>query len=112
MLAALDPWHAHLARLEGRNSGRLALAYKKLRFLRATRDDHAAYLATWLQVLKEDKRALLTAASHAQRAVDFLHVANPIATDAADTNTADDIAATKPLTAYAADACASGYIKA
>jgi antirestriction protein ArdC len=38
-----------------------------------TRDDHAAYIATWITVLKNDKRAIFTAASHAQRAVDFLH---------------------------------------
>ncbi|MFZ6769791.1 ArdC family protein [Undibacterium sp. Di26W] len=37
------------------------------------RDDHAAYLASWLKVLKADKRAIFTAAAHAQRAVDFLH---------------------------------------
>ena len=37
------------------------------------RDDHAAYIASWIQVLKNDKRAIFTAASHAQRAVDFLH---------------------------------------
>jgi antirestriction protein ArdC len=37
------------------------------------RDDHASYLAHWLEVLKEDKRAIFTAASHAQRALDFLH---------------------------------------
>jgi antirestriction protein ArdC len=37
------------------------------------RDDHAAYIATWITVLKNDKRAIFTAASHAQRAVDFLH---------------------------------------
>lgn len=36
------------------------------------RDDHAAYLAHWLQVLKADKRAIFTAASHAQRAADYL----------------------------------------
>jgi len=36
------------------------------------RDDHAAYLAHWLGVLKEDKRAIFTAATHAQRAADFL----------------------------------------
>jgi len=34
--------------------------------------DHAAYLAHWLQVLKEDKRAIFSAASHAQRAADYL----------------------------------------
>ena len=36
------------------------------------REDHAAYLAHWLQVLKEDKRAIFTAASHAQKAADYL----------------------------------------
>lgn len=38
-----------------------------------TREDHAAYLAHWLEVLKDDKRAIFTAAAHAQRALDFLH---------------------------------------
>jgi antirestriction protein ArdC len=33
----------------------------------------AAYIAIWIRVLKNDKRAIFTAASHAQRAVDFLH---------------------------------------
>jgi len=37
------------------------------------REDHAAYIGTWLKVLKNDKRAIFTAAAHAQRAVDFLH---------------------------------------
>ncbi|MEZ0018211.1 ArdC family protein [Sinorhizobium fredii] len=37
------------------------------------RNDHAAYIAAWLQVLREDKRAIFAAAAHAQRAVDFLH---------------------------------------
>jgi antirestriction protein ArdC len=30
------------------------------------------YLASWLQVLKEDKRAIFSAAAHAQRAADYL----------------------------------------
>jgi antirestriction protein ArdC len=38
----------------------------------ALRDDHASYLDHWLKVLKADKRAIFTAASHAQRAADFL----------------------------------------
>jgi len=38
------------------------------------REDHAAYLAHWLNVLKADNRAIFTAASQAQRAADFLHV--------------------------------------
>jgi len=37
------------------------------------RDDHAAYIASWINVLKDDKRAIFTAASHAQRAADYLH---------------------------------------
>jgi antirestriction protein ArdC len=37
------------------------------------RDDHASYLASWLTVLKNDPRAIFTAASHAQRAADFLN---------------------------------------
>ena len=43
------------------------------------REDHAAYLAHWLEVLKADRRAIFSAASHAQRAADFLlaFVASP-----------------------------------
>jgi antirestriction protein ArdC len=37
------------------------------------RDDHASYIASWIKVLKDDKRAIFSAASHAQRAADFLH---------------------------------------
>jgi antirestriction protein ArdC len=37
------------------------------------REDHAAYLHSWLGVLKGDKKAIFTAAAHAQRAVDYLH---------------------------------------
>ena len=36
------------------------------------REDHAAYIETWLTALKGDKRAIFTAASHAQKAADFL----------------------------------------
>jgi antirestriction protein ArdC len=44
------------------------------------RDDHAAYIASWLNVLKGDKRAIFAAASHATKAVDFLHDVQPKAT--------------------------------
>ncbi|WP_338331162.1 zincin-like metallopeptidase domain-containing protein, partial [Rhizorhapis sp. SPR117] len=37
------------------------------------RADHAAYIGHWLSVLKDDKRAVFTAAAHAQRAADYLH---------------------------------------
>lgn len=35
-------------------------------------DNHAAYIESWLKVLRGDKRFLFTAAAHAQRAVDWL----------------------------------------
>lgn len=47
------------------------------------RDDHAAYLGSWLKVLQSDKRAIFQAAAHAQRAVDFLHGLQDTATTAA-----------------------------
>jgi antirestriction protein ArdC len=52
-----------------------------------TRDDHAAYIASWLKVPKDDKRAIFTAASHAQKAADFLHELQPNA----DTAPAEDL---------------------
>ena len=36
------------------------------------RPDHAAYVASWIKVLKNDKRAIFTAASRAQEAVDWM----------------------------------------
>jgi antirestriction protein ArdC len=37
------------------------------------RPDHAAYIASWLDALRNDRRFIFTAASHAQRAADYLH---------------------------------------
>src|SRR6266478_3823217 len=37
------------------------------------REDNAAYIATWLEVLKNDNRAIFAAAAHAQRAADYLN---------------------------------------
>ena len=36
------------------------------------REDHAAYISDWLEVLKNDKRAIFSAAAHAQKAADYL----------------------------------------
>jgi antirestriction protein ArdC len=36
------------------------------------RPDHASYIDHWLAVMKQDNRAILTAAAHAQRAADYL----------------------------------------
>lgn len=37
------------------------------------REDHAAYLKSWLKGLRNDKKFIFKAASHAQKAVDFLN---------------------------------------
>ena len=49
--------------------------------------DHAAYIQSWLKVLKDDKRAIFSAAAHAQKAADFLHGFQ------AQTETAEGVAA-------------------
>jgi antirestriction protein ArdC len=41
------------------------------------RPDHAAYIASWLKALQDDKRLIFSAAAHAQRAVDYLHGLQP-----------------------------------
>ena len=41
------------------------------------RDDHAAYIDHWLKVLKSDKRAIFSAAAHAQKAADYLKSLQP-----------------------------------
>ncbi len=41
------------------------------------RPDHAAYVASWLKVLRDDKRAIFTAASLAQKAADWMHQRQP-----------------------------------
>ena len=54
--------------------GELAAAIlgQRLGFAPDHLDNHAAYLDSWLKVLRGDKRFLFTAAAHAQRAVDWL----------------------------------------
>ncbi len=53
------------------------------------RADHAAYIENWLRVLKNDKRAIFTAAGHAERAAAYLHSFQP-KTDTTDESQADD----------------------
>ncbi len=48
------------------------------------RSDHASYLASWLTLLKSDKRAIFSAAAHAQRAVTYLHGLQPHAATIAE----------------------------
>lgn len=45
------------------------------------RADHASYIDHWLKVLRDDKRAIFSAAAHAQRAADFLHGLQPKPSD-------------------------------
>lgn len=47
------------------------------------RPDHAAYVASWLRVLKNDPRAIFTAASKAQAAADWMHAQQPQSTEKA-----------------------------
>lgn len=42
------------------------------------RPDHADYIGSWLKALRNDKRAIFSAAGHAQRAVDYLHGLQPV----------------------------------
>ncbi len=89
LIHELTHWTGHdrrLARTFGKRFGDRAYAFEELvaelgsAFLSADlaltlepRADHAAYLGHWLDVLKTDKRAIFTAASHAQRAADYLN---------------------------------------
>lgn len=84
----LGHWTGHDSRLKRDFTGRFgseAYAFEELvaeltaayvcgasGFYAAPREDHAAYLASWLKVLKGDKRAFITAASQAQKAADFI----------------------------------------
>jgi len=49
------------------------------------REDHSAYIESWLKALRNDKRAIFHAAAHAQRAADFLHgLQEPAISEAAE----------------------------
>lgn len=89
----LTHWTAHPTRLDrvlGKRFGDDAYAAEELlaelgaAFLCSSlgitadvREDHAAYIDAWLGVLHADKKAIFTAAAHAQRAVDYLHGLQP-----------------------------------
>ncbi len=86
LLHELTHWTGHpnrLARVYGRRFGDTAYAREELvaemgaAFLCASvhitgRLQHPEYINHWLSVLREDKRAVFTAASHAQKAADYL----------------------------------------
>lgn len=49
-----------------------------LGFEPVTREEHAAYIQSWLKVLKDDKRFIFQAASYAQKAVEYLVQLQPV----------------------------------
>jgi antirestriction protein ArdC len=57
------------------------------------REDHAAYIGSWLRALSDDKRLIFSAAAHAQRAVDYLHELQPQAASDAGGASAEERAA-------------------
>jgi antirestriction protein ArdC len=81
-------WTGHKTRLDRDLSGRFgnasyaaeeliaeltaAFVGAMLGFHPTTRDDHAAYVKHWIRLLSDDKRAIITAASKAQAAADYL----------------------------------------
>lgn len=89
LLHELTHWTAHPSRLARDLSGRFgsnAYAAEELvaelgaAFMCADHGvtgqlQHAAYIKSWLEVLKQDKRAIFTAASKAQQAADYLNAA-------------------------------------
>jgi antirestriction protein ArdC len=56
------------------------------------RDDHASYIANWLKVLRDDKRAIFTAAAHAERAAAYLHAFQPGASAPSDAHNHEEAA--------------------
>lgn len=42
------------------------------------REDHAAYIQSWLKALKDDKKLIFSAAAHASRAAEFLKAKQPV----------------------------------
>src|SRR3546814_18694986 len=52
------------------------------------RHDHAAYIASWLQLLEDEPRATFTAASQAQAAADWVHAPQPCTSTSSKTGRA------------------------
>jgi antirestriction protein ArdC len=97
-LHELTHWSGHPARLDrslGRRFGESAYAMEELvaeisaAFLTAScgiegKLQHASYVSQWIQVLKDDKRAVFAAAAKAQQAADYIEgLAKPAPTEPA-----------------------------
>lgn len=105
LLHELTHWTGHesrLAREFGKRFGSDAYAFEELvaeigaAFLCAALGikgelRHAAYVANWLKVLKEDNRAIFTAASQASKAADYLRSFSEVSAE--ETDDAEAIAA-------------------
>lgn len=65
------------------------------------RPDHAAYISGWLKVLKEDPKAIFTAASKAQQAADWMHAQQPAAESRVNHPKTSSLAFDAPLLANA-----------
>jgi antirestriction protein ArdC len=79
-----------------------ALLGQRLGFTADHLEDHAAYLGSWLKVLRRDKRFLFRAGAHAQRAVDWMVEAAAQGGVTLDGPSAAGVEETEPDTAAAA----------
>jgi antirestriction protein ArdC len=103
----LTHWSGHERRLDRNLTGRFgdeAYAMEELvaelgaAFLSADlgitnspRQDHAAYIAHWLRVLKNDKKAIFSAASKANQAADYLSGLQPDLSENEITSSGEDL---------------------
>ena len=71
------------------------------------RPDHAAYVASWIEVLKDDPRAIFTAASKAQQAADWMHAQQPVSTEGRPASCAvpDETDAGQPASPFSLARC-------
>jgi antirestriction protein ArdC len=95
MLHELTHWTGHSTRLDRKLIGRFggnAYAFEELiaetgaAFLcsmlgleKQPTPDHAKYLNNWLEVLKQDKRAMIKAFGQAQKAADYILASDSLA---------------------------------
>jgi antirestriction protein ArdC len=79
-----------------------ALLGQRLGFTADHLEDHAAYLGSWLKVLRGDRRFLFRAGAHAQRAVDWMVEAAAQGGVTLDGPSAAGVEETEPDTAAAA----------
>lgn len=93
LLHELTHWSGHSARLDRKQSKKFAdMPYAEeeliaelgaaflcanLEITNAPKPEHAQYIAHWLKVLKQNKYAIISAASSASKAVDYLHSLQP-----------------------------------